>query len=196
LGINNKINSGIYNDAITARGLAITGGVKNLYPFISNFPAEGSPWEWWDRATVQAINFPSAGAGRNADSLAMLTNPFMSATRAKAYIDTIAQFISPRIAVQFDLLPTSSVNEVTNVSGLLGVFPNPAKENVTVSMDKNQAVMSQINIFDITGKLVLTQNTASVHEVVLNTENLTKGIYLVNVKLANGASATKRLAIQ
>jgi hypothetical protein len=126
----------------------------------------------------------------------MLTNPFMSAARAKAYIDTIAQFISPRIAVQLDLLPNTSVNEVVNVSGLLGLYPNPAKENVTVSMDKGQAVISQVNLFDITGKLVLTQNAVSAHEVVLNTENLTKGIYLVNVKLANGASATKRLAIQ
>lgn len=195
LGINNKINSGVYNDAITARGLAITDGVKNLYPFISSFPAEGAPWEWWDRATVQAINFPSPGAGRNADSLAMLTNPFMSATRAKAYIDTIAQFISPRIAVQLDLLATSGVNEIMNVSGLLNVFPNPAKENVTISMDKGQAVINQVTVFDITGKVVLTQNT-SAHQVNLNTENLTKGIYLVNVKLANGASATKRLAIQ
>ena len=196
LGINNKMSAGVYNDAITARALSITGGVKNLYPFISNFPAEGSPWEWWDRKSMQENNTYGIGTGRNADSLSMLTNPFMSAARAKAYIDTIAQFISPRIAVQLDLLPTTSVNEVVNVSGLLGLYPNPAKENVTVSMDKGQAVISQVNLFDITGKLVLTQNAVSAHEVVLNTENLTKGIYLVNVKLANGASATKRLAIQ
>lgn len=196
LGINNKMNAGVYNDAITARALSITGGVKNLYPFISNFAAEGSPWEWWDRQIVQGINFPSVGAGRNADSIAIKTNPFMSATRAKAYIDTIAQFISPRIAVQLDLLPTTGVNEVVNVSGLLGLYPNPAKENVTVSMDKGQAVITEVNVFDITGKVVLTQNAVSTYEVVLNTENLTKGIYLVNVKLANGASATKRLAIQ
>lgn len=196
LGINNKMNAGVYNDAITARALTLTGGVKNLYPFITNFPAEGSPWEWWDRPTIQANNTFGLGTGRNADSLAMLTNPFMSAARAKAYIDTIAQFISPRIAVQLDLLVTTGVNEVANVSTLLGLYPNPAKENVTVSMDKGQAVISQVNVFDITGKVVLTQNAVSTHEVVLNTENLTKGIYLVNVKLANGASATKRLAIQ
>ena len=196
LGINNKMNSGVYNDAITARALSITGGVKNLYPFISSFPAEGSPWEWWDRPSVQANNTYGLGTGRNADSLSMLTNPFMSAARAKAYIDTIAQFISPRIAVQLDLLPNTSVNEVVNVSSLLGLYPNPAKENVTVSMDKGQAVISQVNVFDITGKVVLTQNAVSAYEVVLNTENFTKGIYLVNVKLASGASATKRLAIQ
>jgi acetyl esterase/lipase len=324
LGINNKMNAGVYNDAITARALTITGGVKNLYPFISNFPAEGSPWEWWDRLTVQGINFPSAGAGRNADSLAMITNPFMSAARAKAYIDTIVQFISPRIYTQLDLQlppptpdtlnyfelvsppnnsnvvvksdstknitikwsksssPFSNLGNITyewilassagnfnspvlNIStgtadslvltekavydvlanasvpvdvvfagkwtvraklgsssllaqnfyninltrtndgvgfneiaiaNAISLYPNPAKENVTVSMDKGQAVISQVNVFDITGKVVLTQNAVSAHQVVLNTENLTKGIYLVNVKLANGASATKRLAIQ
>lgn len=322
LGINNKINGGVYNDPISTRALALTGGIKNLYPFVSSFPAEGSPWEWWDRPTVQGINFPSAGAGRNADSLAMLTNPFMSAARAKAYIDTIVQFISPRIAVQFNLLPppvdtlapfgliapannanvtvkndstktlvvrwaksnspftslgsityewlitTSTGNfaapvatiaagtadtlvltekavysllasasvpvdvalaakwtvrakigsssllskDVFNINltrtdkgigfneiaiaNAISLYPNPAKENVTVTMDKTQAVINQVNVLDITGKVVLTQNEVSTHEVILNTENLTKGIYLVNVKLANGASATKRLAIQ
>jgi acetyl esterase/lipase len=322
LGINNKMSAGVYNDAITARALTLTGGIKNLYPFISNFPAEGSPWEWWDRPSVQANNTYGLGTGRNADSLSMLTNPFMSAARAKAYIDTIAQFISPRIAVQLDLLPppvdtlapfgliappnnasvtvrddstktivvkwaksnspfttlgsityewlitsstgnfatpvatiptgaadslvltekavysllssssvpvdlafaakwtvrakigTSSLlsrdvfninltrtdkglgfNEIA-IANSISLFPNPAKENVTVSMDKGQAVISQVNVLDITGKVVLTQNAVSAHQVVLNTENFTKGIYLVNVKLANGASATKRLAIQ
>ncbi|MFA9212908.1 MAG: hypothetical protein ACEQSR_03575 [Candidatus Methylacidiphilales bacterium] len=134
LGINNKINGGVYNDPISTRALALTGGIKNLYPFVSSFPAEGSPWEWWDRPTVQGINFPSAGAGRNADSLAMLTNPFMSAARAKAYIDTIVQFISPRIAVQFNLLPPpvdtlapfgliAPANNA-NVTGKSGKFPS------------------------------------------------------------------------
>ncbi len=195
LGINNKINAYNYNDAISTRALAITGGIKNLFPFISSFPAEGSPWEWWDRPTLQANNTYGLGTGRNADSLSMLTNPFMSAARAKAYIDTIAQFISPRIAVQFGFLSNVSVTEV-NVSNYLGLFPNPAKENVTISMDKNQATISEINLFDITGKVLISNTGISTHEFVLNTENLTKGIYLVNVKLANGASATKRLSVQ
>jgi len=195
LGINNKINAYNYNDAISTRAMAVTGGVKNLYPFISSFPAESSPWEWWDRPTLQANNTYGLGTGRNADSLSMLTNPFMSAARAKAYIDTIAQFICPRIAVQFGFLSNVSVTEV-NVSNYLGLFPNPAKENVTISMDKNQATISEINLFDITGKVLVSNTGISTHEFVLNTENLTKGIYLVNVKLANGASATKRLAVQ
>ncbi|MFA9215063.1 MAG: T9SS type A sorting domain-containing protein, partial [Candidatus Methylacidiphilales bacterium] len=86
-------------------------------------------------------------------------------------------------------------NEIA-IANAISLYPNPAKENVTVTMDKTQAVINQVNVLDITGKVVLTQNEVSTHEVILNTENLTKGIYLVNVKLANGASATKRLAIQ
>jgi hypothetical protein len=86
-------------------------------------------------------------------------------------------------------------NEIA-IANSISLYPNPAKENVTVSIDKGQAVIEQVIIFDIAGKVVLTQNAASNREVVLNTENFTKGIYLVNVKLANGTSATKRLAIQ
>jgi hypothetical protein len=323
LGLNDKMNAVNFTDPISTRAMAISGGVKNLYPFISSFPAEGSPWEWWDRATVQANNTYGLGTGRNADSLAMKTNPFMSATRAKAYIDTIAQFISPRIFAQLNLnLPTpaadtlnyfnllapsnnanvivkndstkklvvrwtksstnynglgaityewlitapngnfnmplstiptgtadslvltekavygllasasiplnmpftakwtvrakigassllaqdvfninltridtgTSLNEITTNS--ISLYPNPAKENVTISMDKIQANISEINLFDITGKVLVSKSNVNAHEFVLNTENLTKGIYLVNIKLVNGASATKRLAIQ
>lgn len=195
LGINNKINSKNYTDPISVRAMASSGDVKNLFAFKTNFPAESSPWEWWDRQIVKGINFPSPGAGRNADSLSFLTNPFMSAARAKAYIDTIAQFISPRIAAQFDLEVGTSVHNI-NYSYLLGVYPNPAKENVTISMDKNQANISQVVIFDITGKVVYSNNSFSAHEVNVNTENLINGIYLVNVTLANGVSTTKRLSIQ
>lgn len=133
LGINNKINSRTYTDPISTRAAAFSGGVNNLYPFWTVTP-EGSPWEWWDRAFVQSINFPSPGAGRQADSLSMLTNPFMSAARGRAYCDTIVGFVNPRIVAQFDLDADGADSIV--VGSLIGPANN-ASVSVTNDSTKN-----------------------------------------------------------
>lgn len=94
---------------ISTRAYMMTKMTDNLYPFATSFPFEGAPWEWWDRTTVQSITsvsyrgIPLPANGREADSLSMLTNPFMSAARGKAYCDTIVRYIAPRIALQFGL---------------------------------------------------------------------------------------------
>jgi alpha/beta superfamily hydrolase len=133
-GINNKINNATYNDPISVRARAINGGINNLYPF-ETVALEGSPWEWWDRTIMQGISFPG-GNGRAADSLAMLTNPDMSATKAKAYIDTIVGFINPRIVVQFDLDAPGATDSI--VVGRLNAPANNA--SVIVYDDSTRSV--------------------------------------------------------
>jgi len=112
LGINAKMGSQSptgNETEISKRAAKITNNVTGLYPFISSFPAEGAPWEWWDRTIAQGTNsvsykgYPVPVNGREADSLSMLTNPLMSAARGKAYCDTIVRFCAPRIALQLGL---------------------------------------------------------------------------------------------
>ncbi len=124
MGINNKLNSYGYIDDISERAMEVPNAEKNMFGFESSFPLENAPWEWWDRASMQAKTIvPYAGSpmvaplfgnipanGREADSLSMLTNPNMSAAKAKAYCDTIVKFVAPRIAVQFDLTGNVTLN--------------------------------------------------------------------------------------
>jgi hypothetical protein len=116
LGVNAKLNSKYLVDPISTLLRDRTSGVEHLYPVRTNYPQDGAPWEWWDRAAIQAKNtssfyaipIGSAGLGRTADSLSMLGNPDMSVTKAKKYIDTLVDFSVRRIAVQFDLVPASN----------------------------------------------------------------------------------------
>jgi hypothetical protein len=139
LGVNNKINSGNYPDPISARAMTITGGVKNLYPFYTSYPAESAPWEWWDHTVMNGITsvnyngIPLPASGHTADSLSMLTNPYMSAARAKSYIDTILGFVVPRIVTQFDLLPPPP--DTLKVFGL--AFP-PNNYSAVISNDSTK----------------------------------------------------------
>lgn len=109
MGVNNKINRMYPANDVSARGLALTNGINNLYPFRTPVPVEGSPWEFWDKTTMRAITsvnyrgVPLPANGRNADSLSSLTNPLMSEARGNAYCDTVVNFVAPRIALQFDL---------------------------------------------------------------------------------------------
>lgn len=119
LGVNDKLNSRYLVDAYSLYALGKTNGENNLFPFYTSKDGvtnlfDGAPWEWWNRAAVQAATstrfytMPIPANGFRADSLSDLTNPNMSVTKGKAYIDTVINFITPRIALQLDLVASSS----------------------------------------------------------------------------------------
>jgi hypothetical protein len=127
LGVNSKLNSYIYLDPMSERAYTVTGGINNLFGFETSFPFEGSPWEWWDRPSMQAKQsvlyrdaIPLPANGFTADTLSIKTNPFMSAERGKAYIDTIAGYVAPRIAVQMDLMGNMAINDFALTSPQAG----------------------------------------------------------------------------
>jgi hypothetical protein len=55
-----------------------------------------------------------------------------------------------------------------------------------------------VNVTDLTGKLVYSQNLGSVNgaqKVSIDTENLTNGVYMVNV-IVDGAVSTQKLVVR
>lgn len=197
LGINAKINAYNYTDVYTQRALQVNGGIKNLFPFVPPTLGDGAPWEWWDRPIVQAITnvsvngYPIPASGSVADSLSMLTNPTMSAAKGKAYIDTIVNFVAPRIAVQFDFLVTG-MKDVASLNSLAQVYPNPAVGAVTVQLPVQ---IRRVELIDITGKVLLTENGLFSNQHTMNLTGINKGIYMVQITALDGRTAVKRLII-
>ncbi len=75
------------------------------------------------------------------------------------------------------------------------LYPNPAKEFFTVkSSDENLA--TKIDLFDLTGKLLLTKKLESSPENTIATNSLSKGMYLVTLETKNGMSYTTKLIIE
>ena len=153
LGINAKLNSKYLVDPISNVLRARTSGVEHLYPVRTNFPQDGAPWEWWNRAAVKArvsttfYNTPIPADGYLADSLSMLANPDMSETKAKKYIDTLVDFSVRRIAVQFDLVPASNDQFKTSF-GLV----SPANNSIlVVKGDGNTKVDIKWDVANTTG---------------------------------------------
>ena len=61
------------------------------------------------------------------------------------------------------------------------IYPNPVENNLTIDTDE---VVTEINIYSITGVLVYSET--SVSDNVINVSDLNNGIYFINIKTENG----------
>jgi len=107
-----------------------------------------------------------------------------------AYMDTTENLLRDFL---FDDIKTQGVG-VNNVlaNGDVKVYPNPAKENV--SIETNKGINNVINILDLSGKIIDTINTSK-SIAIINTSNLTAGIYFIQITNEFG-SITKKLVIE
>ena len=80
-----------------------------------------------------------------------------------------------------------SVKSIIESSTHLTIYPNPAKEKVTI---QSESKIGSIKIYDIYGKLVKAISNNSLSEIV-NIEDLSKGIYMVKVISSEGFSQLK-----
>ncbi len=63
----------------------------------------------------------------------------------------------------------------------INVFPNPAKNNMTIDIAK-KLDNAEVSLFDISGKLVWKkENTLGDDKIEVNTSTLTRGIYFVKI---------------
>lgn len=70
------------------------------------------------------------------------------------------------------------------------VFPNPATDIVTITNNENIGVQ-QIEVYDINGKNVKSQNYIHENEVQLNISDLAAGTYMLHVKTNQGTAIKK-----
>ncbi len=74
------------------------------------------------------------------------------------------------------------------------VYPNPAHDKVTVSLDVNENTDLVLQLTDVSGRVVLSQSvtgTAGLNTYELNLAHLSKGIYMLEVKSVAGSWKSK-----
>lgn len=79
----------------TNQANANNNGFYGLYPIIRSGINlyDSAPWEWWDSNLIQEPN----------NSNGLLTNPDMSATKARMFIDSIQWYAAPRVMCALNL---------------------------------------------------------------------------------------------
>ncbi|MGB0431689.1 MAG: T9SS type A sorting domain-containing protein [Bacteroidia bacterium] len=96
----------------------------------------------------------------------------------------------------FDI--NTTVEETANVATAT-VFPNPAADNVTLSFALENNDNINIQVVDLTGKVVVELGSADytngINQVNINTTSLKAGVYFINMTSAN-SNYTQRLIIE
>ena len=91
----------------------------------------------------------------------------------------------------------TGTNEIIENNNIV-MYPNPAKENVTITLNATQKSEGNVNLFDMKGTLIKSINTqlvAGINIVDLSLTDLPKGMYFVQIN-SNESTLTKKLIIE
>ena len=186
-GNNAIFNNANYMDPVWLTGknnVYNIGNQEGLFPFNIKpanqalpFVVNSNPWDYWD-STCTGSN----GQG-NPNDYAL----------SKTYIDTVMEFIMPRIVtvLKAEGLPIG-VEEIT-LDDKVALYPNPAHSRFMIKSTSVQEA-EEIEILNLNGQLVRRVGFTLFNEGV-DISGLSPGIYFVKINTDEG-TAVKKLQIQ
>jgi len=110
------------------------------------------------------------------------------------------QFFGPQGDVRYvfnyvrcvrDVSSATSIKESNNIEFNLNVYPNPTRNELTISSDVE---MNTISIYNAIGERVMNVKPNQ-KSTLINTSNLSTGIYFVNIKTSLGRNTFKKLIV-
>ena len=100
---------------------------------------------------------------------------------------------SPYISLNFD--PTIGINETTNEISGVSIYPNPISSSVNLEMNIANPSEVSIQVTDLSGKIVATQNLGFLplgkNQTTIQSASFNNGLYYVTIS-SNGTSVTKK----
>jgi PKD repeat protein len=90
---------------------------------------------------------------------------------------------------------TSGIITINNRNFEFGIYPNPAKDKVTIEWNKGTSENADIIITDVTGKKVFATTVSTGKSTELNLGTMDKGLYFITVSSGN-AQNTQKLLLQ
>lgn len=204
---NNAIfNSSIYSDVYSTRANTLNDGYEGLFPFVTPAPGvttcgtlteteQGSPWDWWNENTfiAQYNGYSGTSDGAGLNCYQKLSNPDMSATKGRKYIDTIQGYLNPRMVCALGLagcVPNpAGVNENSAVSDLT-IFPNPSSTEINFSVKGSNTIKS-VELYDVTGRMVKQIVGLNTQKYTIQRQGLSTGLYITKIQLNKGTISKK-----
>lgn len=92
-------------------------------------------------------------------------------------------------------LVDTSLSNTTFENGTISVYPNPAKTEIFIK-SSSASLLSNVKIFDLTGKLVLTNTIENNENPSVNITALSSGLYLISVEDVTGNQFKSKLIIE
>ena len=177
--------------------MTINEDVEHLFPIIRPitedlFNNRSGPWQWWDPQSAYATAevSPDRLPGVTVHMASLPGNPDMGPEKGRTFIDTIMGYMCPRIAVingEYTVDELAAINDKLP-SNSASIYPNPANNEITVSVDNKYHVQS-IQMMDITGREV--KNITANNVVNVNISDLQSGYYILNIQTTEGVISSK-----
>lgn len=210
LGNNNAYQNFTYNDSYTGEARAkygqtyqyrasvqtsmtVDANAEGLFPVLRPYKAnlfenEGSPWQWWDPNS--AVAQTQIAPGVTAHMAGLQSNPDMSPSKGRTYLDTILNYAVPRMMVgmQIDGYMKIGLDE-NKLNSSLEFYPNPVKDILNFSSTADQSI-DAIRITNISGQLV---KAIAVEEgqTSVDLSALKAGVYMIEFRAGDQASVQK-----
>jgi len=102
----------------------------------------------------------------------------------KVYSESLAGFNEYFVNYSYDY-----VGEEENMKDMISIYPNPAKDNIFITGLQN----ADVSILTTSGRVIIQKNNFSGSEIDLS--NLSRGMYIVNIKLSDGQYVRKKIMI-
>ena len=160
----------------------------------SRFQNQGSPWDWWDPNSPLATAIVNPGPPPiTAHQAALQSNPDMSPTQGRTYVDSIFGYIVPRMvcAMGLDACNVIGVEENALADNSITMFPNPAQDFFTIQVVEQGLKLESVEVLDVTGKLIYANTASSDFETKIQVTGWSAGMYIVRVKTSNGIGIQK-----
>uniref|UniRef100_UPI004048BBCC T9SS type A sorting domain-containing protein n=1 Tax=Mariniflexile sp. TaxID=1979402 RepID=UPI004048BBCC len=81
-------------------------------------------------------------------------------------------------------------NDVKTISNIINIYPNPVEDVLRLSLSDN-INLAKLEIVDINGRLIKTISAEKVFDKEVNTSDLNKGMYMLNIYSDKGKSTKK-----
>ena len=185
--------------------MTVSEAPEGLYPFIlplngdvSVYGNQGSPWDWWDFATLEVVvagTNAALGTDFNAAEInasGLFSNSDMSQEKGLTYIDTVMGYLNPRAVLVMDL--AVGIGEIPEVKNAMKLYPNPSTAG-SVVIENEKAQMSEIVIMDAIGRVVFNTEVNG-YQYRLDHTGWKTGMYFVTVMFSEGGQLTKKLIIR
>jgi hypothetical protein len=142
-------------------------------PGLYTFWGKGfQPYAWYDGSTQGAID------------------------SAKAYLDTVIQYITPGMFEVLDLPEiVSTPEQIAQLNASIALYPNPASTEVRILSEKAQNPIISIAVVDVTGRLHQHVRNINLATHTLEVKSLSPGVYFLRIETAMG-TGIKRLVIE
>ncbi len=118
-----------------------------------------------------------------------------STAMLKRVVNQEYQEYIPFVLVAKSMSIENEDNSLSIQKPLVTIFPNPAKDFVTIELMQPESELSIVRIYDLTGKLILTEKVSNTKSYI-HTSILKSGTYLLIIELSDKSVLNQKLTIE